>query len=337
MTCRFIDSVSNYKDLADVIAPWIDPPNSYQAAGGRFGTGAMRVNQSAVVELLIEPALDAWVVGWVSRFVSMSTSNSFFRMIGGGSTPFSLTLDGSNHVVLKNGVGTTLGTTAKVLSASVNYVFQMKVKISDTVGAVVLWIDDVKEIDVSSLDTNVSGTGVIDTFDWRAQGTGSGNSQDISEVYVFDTTGSVNNDIAGSYVIRNRRPSAAGNYAEFTPSASTNQSNVDDVHHDADTTYNSSSTVNHRDSFQMGAIPASTGTVAAIQHRLVARKDDAGVKTLAPFQRQSSTDYVGTGQNLTTAYVHYREIVETNPDTAVAYTVAEMQATSPEFGYKVTA
>jgi len=337
MTCRVLDSMETYASQADVTASangWSGSPGPPVTSGGRWGTGYVPVtvaNSSVGISRTFTPGLGEWIVGWVARFTSIATGQAHLRFLEAATLHCDLRFDASGHAIVTRN-GTLLATGTRVFATGVDYVLDLRIKFHDTTGTVALWVDDVQDINATGLDTRNGGTGLVDIITWL---NASNQIDRLSEVYIFDTAGSVNNTRAGSYRISTRRGSAAGNYAQWTPSASTNVSNIDDANgNDGDTTYNSSSTATQIDSFQMGAIPPTGGTVLAIKHHLVARKDDAGVREIAPFQRQSSTDYVETTVTMTTTFAHYEQIKETNPSTSAAYTVAEMRATSPEFGYK---
>jgi hypothetical protein len=339
MACRWIDSIGAYASAADFNTVYGNSgtaPNTYNTAGGRWGTGSVQFSNVRDFIKSFPVGLASWAFGFVVDFASFPGTSQWVYLREAGTTHLDLRFDGSGHITVTRN-GTLLGTGTTALIVGTSYAIQLKFTISDTVGTLDLYVDDVLQFSLTGLDTKNGGTGLVDQF--RFGISGNAFTANLSELYINDTTGSApNNTVWGSYRIQPRRATAAGNYAQWTPLSSTNVSNIDDTQgNDGDTTYNSDSTPGHRDSFQFGAITPAGGTIPAIMHRIVARKDDAGVRTIAPMQRQGGTDYDGTSQNLTTTYVHYTEVIETNPATAAAYTVAEMRATTPEFGYKEVA
>lgn len=313
------------------------PIVTFALTGGRFGTGAFAVTNGDGLELSLACGVEA-SVGFVARITNAPASGQvLLRCMEGSTVHVDLRLNASKHLIAtRNGTALAGAEGTTVIAQNIDYVIQFRTKLHDSTGTVELWVDDVQQFALGTLDTRNAGTPLLNYFAWA--GSGATINMQVSEIYVNDTAGAVNNGIAGSYRIYCRRPTGAGNYADWTPSASTNVSNVDDAQgNDGDGTYNSDSTAGHRDSFQFGAVPWTSGTIASICHRLVARKDDAGVRSIAPMQRQSGADQDGTTQVVTTAYAGYRQILETNPSTSAAYTTAEMRATSPEFGYKEVA
>lgn len=336
MTARYIDSCEAYASAADFATSWSQTSGSLTpvTTGGRWGTGYLSSAGMMVASRSFSPGLAEWIVGFVWRANLLTGAQALIRFNEGATLHVDLRWDALGHLLVTRN-GTTLATGTTVFLINTDYAIDIRVKISDTVGTLEVWVNDVQELVATGLDTQNGGTGLVDTISLCAS---NGQTSRFSEVYIFDTAGSVNNVRAGSWRISPRRPSVAGNYAQWTPNASTNVSRVSDSPaNDGDTTYNSDATAGHKDSFQFGAVPWTAGTIAGIMHRLVARKDDAGVKTIRAIQRQSGADQSGTTQTLTIAYVHYTEVKETNPSTAVAYTTAEMRTTTPEFGYEVVA
>lgn len=337
MTNLWTDSCAAYASAADALTSGWTSVQSYSSTGGRFSTGSFGCTQTTATSRLAAIGTGG-TVGFVWSG-GVASSTGFLRLLEGATLHLDLRLDALGRIIVTRN-GTQVGGTGTTVIPSATFpVIQFKFVISDTVGTIDVWVNDNLEISATGLDTRNAGTaGSIDAVGWGGGGSAA-YSGSVSEIYINSNAGSApNNGVWGSYRIQAKRMSAAGNSAQWTPSASTNVSNVDDAAgNDGDTTYNSSSTPGQIDLFQTSAISSTSGTVPAIMHRIVARKDDAGVRTIRPKQRQSSTNYSGTTQTLTTAYAHYTEVVEVNPATGVAYTVAEMRATDPEFGYEIVA
>jgi hypothetical protein len=340
MASRWIDSIACYASVADFNTVYSNSgsgPSTYNTTGGRFGTGSIQISNTRDFIKSFPVGLASWAYGFAIDFVSLpGTAWAYLRE--GTTTHLDLRFDASGHVqVTRNGTALAGATGTKVILTGVSYVFQLKFTISDTVGTLEMYVDDDLQFSLTGLDTKNGLTGLVDQF--RLGISSNAFVANVSEFYVNDTTGSApNNGIWGSYRIVARRPSAAGNYAQWAPLSSTNVSNVDDTQgNDGDASYNNSFTAGQRDSFQFTPVTPASGTIPAIMHRIVARKDDAGVRTIAPFQRQSGADQDGTGQNVTLTYAHYTEIKETNPSTSAAFTLAEMKSSTPEFGYKLVA
>jgi hypothetical protein len=354
MTNLWTDSCAAYASTSDVLAGsyviQAAGPASIQATGGRWGAGAIRIGRDNGFTKYLAAGITGGALGFAIRTQGVAVAtNAWLVMRESTTIHLGLIFDATNRLAIYRGNGTTLLATAPVVFnlSGADYTIQLGYTIHDTTGSLDLWVNDVQQTlsfvtgTSTTQDTRNGGTGVIDNiiFGGPNSGGGAGYTLDISEIYINSNAGSApNNGVWGSYRIQAKRMTAAGSSAQWTPLSSTNVSNVDDSPaNDGDTTYNSSATAGQIDLFQTTAITPTSGTVPAIMHRIIARKDDAGVRTIRPKQRQSSTNYDGTTQTLTTTYAHYTEVKEINPATGVAYTVAEMRATDPEFGYEIVA
>jgi hypothetical protein len=113
------------------------------------------------------------------------------------------------------------------------------------------------------------------------------------------------------------------------PGLSTDWLQVDDVFENGDDDYLSSSTATDRNTFTFPDVGV-TGTVKAVAINHISRKDDAGTRKIAGSIRIGATDYDGTGLDVATSWAAYQEIHETDPSTAAAWDVADID--TAEFG-----
>lgn len=154
------------------------------------------------------------------------------------------------------------------------------------------------------------------------------------DLYICDGTGSTNNDFLGDVRVQTLYPSSAGATSAFTSSSGgVNYTNVDETPANGDTDYNSSATVGATDTYGYTDIPASA-TVKGVQVNVIARKDDAGTRTIAPVVRHSGTDYVGTAQSAGAGtYSDLLQLYEQNPGTSAAWVATDVN--NAEFGAKI--
>jgi hypothetical protein len=135
-----------------------------------------------------------------------------------------------------------------------------------------------------------------------------------------DTTATVTSSINAFLTI-----ALKGNTAKYTA--------VDDpFSHDSDTSYIASATPGDRQTFDFPNL-GTTGTVRAVQITTMARKDDAGTRTLASVVRRGTTNYDGTAVPLSASYIAVDYVYEQDPSTSAAWTVTNIDA--GEFGVKV--
>jgi hypothetical protein len=119
---------------------------------------------------------------------------------------------------------------------------------------------------------------------------------------------------------------------QFTPNAGTNWSNVNEIPPNDDTSYNSSNTVGATDVF-VCAPPTLTGVIPAVKVNFRARKDDAGVRELAPIIRPGTTNHQGSAIEITSNYFNRGVVWETNPDTGQAWNPGDI--VNLKFGYRI--
>jgi hypothetical protein len=160
----------------------------------------------------------------------------------------------------------------------------------------------------------------------------------VDDLYVCSTAGSVNNDFLGERRVYTLFPTGAGGHTQWTIAgsspAATNWQSVNNATPDADVTSVISSTTGQIDTYAFGDLPASTTVINGVQFNHVARRDDAGVLTIAPEQRNAGSDAAGTtSANLSPAYLDVLTVQENSLLTAVAWTPSEINAS--EFGVKV--
>ncbi len=241
----------------------------------------------------------------------------------------------------QNGVGnltfnrgtTALATSSNTFSIGAWYYLECKAKINSTTGTYEVringtstgWIPAVTGANTRNGGNNqVTGT----RLGWT---TGNQGIQ-YDDLYVCDTTGSVNIDFLGPQVVETVRPMGAGNYSQWTPNLGLNFSNVNDLQTDNDGTFNQSSTAGQKDSFVMSDLSAG-GTVSAIQHVLYAKQSVGAQRSIRPVQRSGGTDFAGATVNTGTSYTMALDLDDVNPATGAAFTPFEINAA--EFGYEL--
>ena len=133
------------------------------------------------------------------------------------------------------------------------------------------------------------------------------------------------------------RPDADTAQADFTPSAGS-------VHYalvaeapddDGDATYVESGTVGHQDLYGYQDLTATQAAILALQLATVARKDDAGSRSLRAVLTSGATTANGATRVLGTTYAVYDDRFEVDPATGTAWTKPGVDAV--EAGVEVVA
>jgi len=202
----------------------------------------------------------------------------------------------------------------------------------DTTGALSVRVNGVSDPGLSLVNVNTdnAGTGSANRIVIGGGGN-SGAGVYIDDLYVRDDS-----TFMGDVRVSALYPNEPGSHTDFTrggTDSGANWSQVSNVVPDSDTSINSSVAVNAIDSFGISTLPTTAGSVLGVQELIYARKTDAGVRSLAAFERSGTTETVGSTVALSTSYAYQRSIVELNPATGIPYTVAEINAL--EIGYKL--
>jgi hypothetical protein len=239
------------------------------------------------------------------------------------------------------GTGATIFQSLAV-AAGVYHFIEIKVKMHASTGYLIIRVDGQELYNSGLINTMVTGTGtgVGDTI-WCANryGSSGGTQNAYYDDFAFcaiDGTAPVasSGDWLGDVREVRLDPNGAGASAQFAPSASTNQSNVDDgALSDDDTTYNYEATVGEKDSFAMTNLASTPLTVLGVRQRIRARKDDVGARGGRQLVRISGTDYEGSDLVLTDGYQTFHRFLPLSPASSAAWTEAEINAI--ESGYKV--
>lgn len=262
----------------------------------------------------------------------------------GGNTHVYVALTAAGKLALYHGSGTLLGDSGVAVPPQTWVGIEVWVEISDSVGVAKMWVNGATSPQVNfSGDTRNAGTGNVQeirVFDTA----GSGKEDRIDDFVVYDDQGSSNNTAPlGDLRVVTLRPNGNGNSSVLTGSDGNTTDNyllVDDPSsgtHDSDTTYVESSTVGDKDTYAMSDTGISSGSVLAVRGVLVAKKTDAGTRTIVPVYRLSGTEVDGSTLTLTSSYAlgaQAQDVQETKPGGG-AWSLSDVD--SAEFGVKVTA
>lgn len=310
---------------------------------GAFGNQVTTINMPGHATTLIQAALKqdalqvsgAWGGKWLSLMDSNTQQISIFIEQTGQLAVYRSTAAGTGH---SSQSLTLLGRTAGAVVDGVLRYFEIKVVSHASTGVVLIKRDGTTVLNLTSQNTAISGTANVAAIVMGGYERTSADDDYVlctmSDLLVMDGSGSSFNDLQGDVGVEIISPTGAGNYAQFTPSASTNVSNIDDAYNgiDDDTTYNATAAGSaNKDSFVHSDLTApSGGAILAVVVSAYARKTDGGSNQLKPFARLSATDATGTGKELTGTYGFIQLPMETKPGGG-AWTVADVN--NAEFGY----
>ncbi len=329
MALLFCDSFDHYA-TADLTEKWSSSANAPDiGAYGRNSTNGMRftgANRQATKDLTSTPA--TVIVGHSVKFPVATTAVNWLHFRDNGTTQVYLKFNTDASIEAYNGDNTLLGTSspgAVPSPTSVHNYIECKVTIHDSAGIVIVKVNEVVVLNLSSKDTKNTSNAYVTQINLQNVLPSGDQHPDFDDFYICDTTGSVCNDFLGDIRVEYIAPDGAGNSTQFTPSTGSNYQNVDDTAPNDDTDYNSSTTVGHTDLYTMGALASSSGSVLAVAVITSDRKDDSGTRTHQHVVRLSGTNSTGASFSPTTSYAFHQTVFETKPGGG-AWTISDVNA-----------
>ena len=338
----FCDSFDHYTTITN---KWDAVSNvagvSIHSDAGRNGTNGLKFELGYQIGYSVQknlPLASTYIVG-TAVYIPGNVPNA--------DTPFLSFREGSiNHVVihitadghLKVYRNTTLlSTSVNALSFDTSYYIEVKATINDSTGAVIVRVNGVDWVNISAVDTQNGGSGVIGNIligNFYSSLGAVGVSVYLDDLYICDTAGSYNNNFLGDIRVETLLPDGGGSNTDWTPSAGSNYDCVNESAPNSDTDYVYTSNVNDTDSYTYSDLTSATGSVKAAVVWAFSKKDDGGTRLIRAVAKSGAT----TGDNGSdlapgTSYSYLQGLFEINPDTSSEWTISEINGA--EFGVKV--
>jgi hypothetical protein len=264
-----------------------------------------------------------------------STNRSFFGFqTAAGVSCFALSLGSGNKLVVEtafNGSQVAVGTTT--LTASTWFHIEGRLVINGASGSIRILLNGVEEIATTTANFGSTAAGLVVlsneqnsfmTWSW-------------DDIYVADSSGlAPRNSYLGDVKVETRFVTADGANTAWTASVGSDYACVDETTGpNGDTDYISSASAGDKDTFVVQDLSESSGTVFGVQTCLLARKDDAGARSVRALVRQGTTDYdCGGDHALSTSYAYVLDIWQQDP-TGSDWTISNVNA--DEYGVKLAA
>jgi hypothetical protein len=336
MALRFMDGF-DYTNASGVHQDkWdSDSDQSWTPRAGRFGGNAISRNGNAPLNKTLD-AQSTWIVGQAVRPPIGSSSGQLLEFDDAGTVQVRIYISNSTDIEVYRGAGTTLlGSASNVLANLEWRHLEVKVVINNTTGSVEIRVDGTTVINLTNQDTQVTGNATANKIIFNF---GASNLYH-DDFYILDGTGTTNNNFLGDVRVETLLPSGNGNSSQFTGSDGNSTDNyllVDDSPApDDDTTYVESATLNDIDLYAIADLGNSPDTIYGVAQNSYSRKTDVGSRGLINVVRSGGTNYDGTNElDLLAEYKQVQEILETDPDTAVAWVTSGVN--NMESGFKVS-
>lgn len=332
---RFADSFDTYTTLTEKWPTYRG--GSINSIAGRNGTYGFRItNQQHGVAQIFDDQ-PTWSVGMAAKITGQGAVQNLIAVHDGATLHISFGIDTDGTIRVYRGVTLIASSAGGYILQGIYYHYQFKTTISDTVGDVTIKVNGISVITLTGIDTRNAGNSTADRVSILGGiiGGNVGTNVDVDDVVIFDGTGTVNNSFTGDVRVQALLPSGAGTTTQWTPLSGANYTNVDEAIANGDTDYNSSATATQKDTYAYGDLTPTAGTVLGVQWQDYSRKDDAGSRSVVPVYRTGGADFDGGVIAIGDTYSVHREIKELNPNTAAAWTIAEINAA--EFGVKLNA
>lgn len=224
--------------------------------------------------------------------------------------------------------GTLLGDSgSNLLSTQTLYHFEAKIYLHDTAGTVDVRINGQPFMSITNVDTL--------STDWTHISFGGAVSANagswyLTNLFIWDDSGSVNNDWLGERIVYTIFPDADTADADWTLSTGSDGYNlINDVPPDGDTNYLESATAGDESIFGLQDLPVAGVSISGIQVFAHAKKDEAAeASILAGPVTSGGTKIYPADAFLATKdqYLYTFNVTETNPDTSAPWTASDLAA-----------
>ncbi|MCB1865181.1 MAG: hypothetical protein KDG50_07095 [Chromatiales bacterium] len=322
-----------YDSLAGGVNCGNTQPRTGQSYFRAFASGTVDIRKN------ISPGSTTLIIGFGFRIDSGSsaTETTIFEVGESAITHLTLRLVSSTGLIrLYDGAGSMLaeGATVFPIGQGANdwRFVELKVTLADS-GSYELKIENAVEFS-GSADLNNGGTGVATYVAMR--NTNGSVFAAWDDLYVLDNTGSDLNDyLTSSFKIESLFVTAAGDLAQWTPSAGSNYQNVDEntaSGHDGDTTYNSAGSTGLIDAHNCADLTGSPSTILAVCGGMIARNDDVGSSAVKIGVRSSGVASTETERTLQPAYDGYHgDYQKLDPNTGSAWALSAVNAAQVQY------
>lgn len=319
-----LDSFDYYADTGTttygVTGSWPGPAAAnFTLVSGVFGGQAVSIAANTAGVHALPTAQTKFSIGArVQTTASAAVLGLLGAMIGATAQITLCCSNGFLQARRGNSGGAVLGTDTTVPLVSLAWYFlEIEIELSATVGIFRAYIDGVRVLNLTGINTLASGT----TVDGVAIYGTSGKACAYDDIYCRNGS-----TCYGPAKVECLRPSSDASVTWTPNSGATNFSRVDETLADGDTSYVSSATLNQVDLYGIGALSSTPATIFAVQQRVLARKDDAGTRTLSNTLKSGATTTQSSNYNLSASYVWSTTTYDTDPNTLATWTAANVNS-----------
>ena len=276
------------------------------------------------------------ILGFAVKFSNWYLAD-FWRAVNSTTTVLSLTYEASGQISIRRG-STTLGTTTAVLATNTWYYLEFKFTLEDSCSIdCILKINGSTEITLAAGTDTRNGTSLAEIPEMMGfTFNGSSRYAYFDDLYLCDSTGSVNNDFLGPVSIETLKPNGNGTTSDWDGSDGNQVNNYLQVDEDeiGGSDYIEAQNINEVDLFTYEDASASVATLHGVKVVSYLEKTTTAPNTIAHVCRSNSTNYTSDDLAVPEGDSTVFSIWDTDPDTSSAWTPSTFN--SAEFGVKAT-
>jgi hypothetical protein len=342
-----MDGFDEYTVIADLQMEYFVVGGTVQITGGRYGTGGVLFGNygTGFARALPSDPTDMWAGFAVNPTPNVNSNNTFQLMnfIGNNGSCIFITYDYTTSLfqVWQSQGGSAavaLGYSAQLFVPGAWHWVEARCKLGTTTGIVELWVDNVQILNLTGLNTNVNASASFTTFvvgSIGAPGTSTPFLGTYDDLYILDTTGSVNNTRLGDSRIETRIPISDAAPNNGTPStAGPHYLMVDELQWSSAHNITLDNVDNQEELFNMSPLVTNPATIFATRAITIMEKSDGGTMTGATVTSSGGTVAVGPTTPGLNIWCHIDGIQELDPNTSAAWTKDAVNAC--QVGFKIT-
>lgn len=229
--------------------------------------------------------------------------------------------------------GTLLATIPLVTKLDKWFCIELRVVVDNAAGVVQVKRNGALLIDYTG-NTQATANANIGKVEFSSSSGNVGVYGYYDDIAINDTAGTVNNSWVGRGGIYKSLPDGAGDNTDLTPSAGANWQCVDERPPNDATDYVSSAVVDDYDLYTTAGTSApAAGDVSAVVLWARARLSEAGAGNIATVIKPNAAETDSADYALDVSWDYVSTLYEQNPETAAAWSVAEVDAA--QIGVKV--
>ena len=276
-----------------------------------------------------------WIVGFACRIQHTFTEETEFLQFKDSSGDFQFTINYRSGCfnVRQGSIDATVIGVCKAPPCRTWFFFEIKILFHASAGTITIRLNEEEVLALTGLNTAHASGGELRTNAIWFCGSNSSQRTEYDDFYICDGAGSLNNNFLGDVAGKRLTPNGNGTTNNFTGSDGDSTDNYLQVDEDGqDTnTYNSSTTIGHKDLYAFTNLSSTPSAIAGLHIASYDMTSTSG--TFGHLVRSNVTEDLSAAITPGTSFTNHYSVWETDPDTSAAWTEAGVNAA--EFGVEV--